>query len=531
MNVAKRLFQAGVVKKYRAIAVVNMMRKISIIFLIFAAIISLSCYDKLVDNPVGNLPPNTYTFLYPDSVISSQPSRIKVHWSGDDPDGFVIGFYFSWDNVNWTFTTKNDSLFALQIGVVDTIYYFNVSAVDNEGNGKFDNEIIQNGINFGPEPFIDQNGNGIFDNGETFFDIGLIDPTPAQIKFPIKNSAPTAFWNTLSFTPDTSFPAMTFGWEASDIDGDATIEFINIALNDTNNFVQLSGGVRRIAIRTKEFTSSNPLCDILIDGNPNNLAQVKLPGIILNGENRFYVQAVDISGAKSPYISLPNETKKWYVKKPKGKLLIVDNYSTIDNSSSFYDQMMDSLGLADKYDVLNLHSTTQIPPYLNITFSETIKLFGYAIWYSDNNPSLDLASASVQKYIDGGGKILLSLQFPQIVDLTALQGFLPIISDSSDSRSSLLANVIISASLTQPAYPDLQTTVSLFRVRSFYLGQLGVIPIYYFPNNELKGYIGFSNTAKTLFFLGLPLHRVNGGNANVKPLLAKVLFDDFGLVP
>ena len=193
--------------------------------------------------------------------------------------------------------------------------------------------------------------------------------------------------------------------------------------------------------------------------------------------------------------------------------------------------MMDSLGLADKYDVLNLHSTTQIPPYLNITFSETIKLFGYAIWYSDNNPSLDLASASVQKYIDGGGKILLSLQFPQIVDLTALQGFLPIISDSSDSRSSLLANVIISASLTQPAYPDLQTTVSLFRVRSFYLGQLGVIPIYYFPNNELKGYIGFSNTAKTLFFLGLPLHRVNGGNANVKPLLAKVLFDDFGLVP
>lgn len=508
-----------------------MIQKIKLLFFIVAAVLSYSCYDKLTDSPIGNLPPNTYSFLYPDSVISSQPSRIKVHWSGDDPDGFVIGFYFTWDGMNWSFTSKNDSLFALQIGVVDTMYNFSVSAVDNGGNGRYDNKIIQNGIDFGAEPFIDANQNGVFDNGEIFIDIGLIDPTPAQVKFPIKNSAPTIFWNSLSFLPDTSYPAMTFGWEASDIDGDGTIEHINIALNDSTNLIQINGSIKRITILTKDFSSTNPLCDILIDGNPNNLASVKLPGIILNGENKLYVQAVDISGAKSPFITLPSINKKWYVKKPRGKLLIVDNYSTFDNSAQFYDMMMDSLALSNKYDVLNLHSTSQILPYLNITFSETIKLFEYCLWYSDNNPSLDLASASVQKFIDNGGKILMSLQFPQTVDLTALQGFLPIISDSSDSRSTLLANVIISASLTQPSYPELQTTVSLFRVRSFYLSQLGVIPIYYFPNNELKGYIGFSNSAKTLFFLGLPLHRVNGGNANVKLLLSKVLIDDFGLTP
>lgn len=508
-----------------------MMKKIKSLIFLFIVLLSYSCYDKLTDNPLSNLPPNTYSFLYPDSVISSQPSRIKVHWTGDDPDGFVIGFYFTWDGVNWTFTTRNDSLFALQIGAVDTTYNFKVAAVDNGGNGRYDTQIIQNGIDFGAEPFIDANQNGIFDNGEIYFDIGLIDPTPAQVTFPIKNSAPTIFWNTLSFLPDTSYPAMTFGWEASDIDGDATIEHINIALNDTTNFVQINGSIKRITIRTKDFTSPNPLCDILIDGNPSNIAPVKIPGIVLNSENKFHVQAVDISGAKSSFISLPTDGKKWFVKKPKGKLLLVDNYSTSDNSAQFYDLMMDSLGLSDKYDVLNLHSTSQMLPYLNITFSETIKLFGFSLWYSDNNPSLDLASASVQKFIDNGGKILMSLQFPQSVDLTALQGFLPIVSDSSDSRSTLLANVIISASLTQPEYPDLQTTVSLFRVRSFYLGQLGVIPIYYFPNNELKGYIGFSNSAKTLFFLGLPLHRVNGGNANVQLLLSKVLFEDFGLTP
>lgn len=508
-----------------------MNRKFIFINVLLSVILTLSCYDKLTDNPVGNIPPNTYSFLYPDSTISSQPSRLKVHWSGDDPDGFVVGFYFSWDNVNWTFTLKNDSLFALQIGAVDTNYVFQVAAVDNGGNGVYDNQVVQNGINFGREPFIDKNGNGFYDNGETFFDIGLIDPTPAQIRFPIKNSAPTVYWNTLSFVPDTSFPAMTFGWEAEDIDGDASIEHINIALNDTTNFVQLNGGVRRIAIRTKDFTSANPLMDILIDGNPNNLASVKLPGLIYNNDNRFFVQAVDISGAKSSFISLPNGSKKWYVKKPKGKLLIIDNSATSDNAATFYDQMMDSLTLSGKYDVINLHATTQVPPYINLTLLETIKLFGYSIWYSDNNPSLDLANAAVQKYLDAGGKIMFSMQFPQSVDLTALQGFLPIISDSSDSRSSLLSGVTVSASLTQPTYPELQTTASLFRVRTFYLGQLGVVPIYYLPNLELKGYIGFSNTAKSLFFIGLPLHRANGGNANVKSLLSKVLYQDFGLTP
>ncbi|NWF88965.1 MAG: hypothetical protein HXY50_05820, partial [Ignavibacteriaceae bacterium] len=331
--------------------------------------------------------------------------------------------------------------------------------------------------------------------------------------------------------PDTSFPAMTFGWEADDIDGTESIEYINIALNDTLHPIQLNGNVRRIAVRSKDFSSSNPQMDILIDGNPNSVALEKLPGLKLNSYNSFYVQAVDISGAKSQFISLPNNGKKWYIKQPKGDLLIVDNYNTADNSASFYNLMMDSLSLLGKYDILDLHAATQSLPYLNITFLETLKLFKYSFWYSDNNPSLDLANASTQKYLDGGGKICFSMQFPQTVDLSVLQGFLPIIGDSSDSRSSLLSGTKISAAQTQPDYPDLQTSASLFRARTFYLGQLGVIPIYYFPNNELKGFIGFANSSKSLFFMGLPLHRLNAGNAKVKELLTKVLFQDFGITP
>lgn len=504
------------------------MKKIILLLVVLLLPVFLnSCYEKLVDNPVGNKPPNTYLFLFPDSTISSQPSRLKVHWSGDDPDGFVIGFYFSWDSLNWTFTQNNDSLFALQIGAVDTNYIFLVAAVDNSGDGIYNAKVFQNGIDFGPEPYTDLNGNGKYDQGEPFIDIGLIDPTPARLYFPIKNTAPVVSWNTLSFLPDTSFPAMTFGWEASDLDGDETIEHINIALNDTANFVSLNGSVRRITVRTKDFNSANPQMDILIDGNPNNLAEVKLPGLKLNDDNVFYVQAVDVSGAKSPFISLPGSSKTWYVKKPKGKLLLIDNYTVFDDANDFYSAMMDSLGLYDKYDFYDLQS--QKPPYINITFLETIKLFGYSIWFTDTNPSLDLASSSVSKYLDAGGKVLFSMQFPANVDLTVIQGFLPIIADSSDSRSSIFAGVKISADTTQPVYPNLETSISIFRVRTFYLSQIGVVPIYYFPNNELKGFLGFSNSEKSLFFFGLPLNKVNAGNSNVKALLSKVLFQDFGL--
>ncbi len=502
-------------------------------FLVLALLFS-SCFKDMVDNPIGNQAPHTGLFLYPDSSISKQPSKIEIHWWGDDPDGFVIGYYFSWDGKHWTFTQSNDSLFALQIGITDTNYTFQVSAVDNGGNGVYDKDIVQNGIDYGPEPFTDKNGNGVWDNGETFVDIGLIDSHPAWIKFPIKNSAPTVEMDPLTVLPDTSFPAMSFGWIASDIDGDGTIKNINIALNDTTNpgnIISLDGSVRNISIRTTDFSSSSPSMDILIGGLETNIAQQKLPGIILNRNNKLYVQAEDISGAKSNFLSIPGVGKNWYVKKPTGQLLIVDDYLTTDNAVAFYNTMFgDSLGLKGKFDVFDLNTLpAQSYSKSNVTVLLTLKLFKYVYWYTDNNPSLDILSAVTQNYLNAGGKIAFSMQFPQTVDLSVLQGFLPVSADSSDSKLSLFGGVKIASDSTQPNYPDLELTTTIFRVKSFYLNPLGAMPIYYFPNHEMKGYIGFTDSENKMFFIGIPLHKANGGNANVKNLLNKVFFKDFGL--
>lgn len=501
-------------------------------FLITIGLLSfIGCKEEIVDNPTGNKSPETGIFLYPDTSVSSQPSRVKLAWWGDDPDGLLAGFFFSWNGVNWTFTSKNDSTFELQVGITDTLYKFRVASADQHGNGIYDATLMQNGINFGSEPFTDKNGNGIWDANEPFVDIGLIDPSPAEIILPIRNSAPTIEWNSLTIIPDTSFPVMSFGWNAADIDGDESIAKINIALNDTANsanVLSIPGATRVVTLRVTDFSSPNPLAEILIEGSTSNIFSEKLKGMLLDSENKFFVQAEDISGAKSPFISLPGSGAKWFVQKPKGKLLIVDDYTTNDEASTFYNLMMDSLNLSGKYDIYNFRAKT--PPYLNVTFLETIKLFKYVLWYGDNNPSIDLAAGSVQKYIDAGGKILMSTLFPQNIDIGNIQGFLSMIkTDSSGYRDVLMNGTLVSDSSN--IYPPLETKQTIFRSRSFYLNEIGTVPIYNFPNNELPGYIGFSDTQKKIFFIGLPLHRCNNGSANVKQLLNKVLLQDFGLTP
>jgi hypothetical protein len=50
-------------------------------------------------------------------------------------------------------------------------------------------------------------------------------------------------------------------------------------------------------------------------------------------------------------------------------------------------------------------------------------------------------------------------------------------------------------------------------------------------NSQVFGNVSLMTNDKSEFFIGLPLHLCNGGNANVDELLEKVFFEEFGLVP
>ena len=514
------------------------------ILILISFLFLISCSDDITDSKKGDKAPDTFLFLYPnqDATLNQQKSKLTVHWWSDDTDGLVIGYIFKWEGIDtqWHYTTNNDSTFSLPIGTVDTNYVFKVAAIDNMGNGVYDAHVFYNNVDIGGEPFVDSkdvngNYNGVYDVGEKFTDWGNIDPTPAELKFPIKNTAPVIKWNKVSVLPATSFPVITVGWDASDLDGDESIVGINIALNNINNFVTIKGSARLVTLRCKNYDQSDPTMEILIDGSESNIQTEKLSGLKLNDNNKIYIQAVDISGAKSDFACLPDSTTSWYVKKPKGKLLVIDDY-TGTTGSSFYSTTFNSLRggvLVDKYDEFDCETTKL--PYSSITFLETMKLFKYIYWYTDSSPSMDLAAISTQKYIQAGGKIAFSMVFQDSSDTfpfdkSYLQNFLPI--DSLGQKkplSFLLGGASLLPSIGIAGYPTLKTSATISWVRTYAPNVSSAYKVYDVSSSQVNGNIAFMDRTKTLFFIGLPLHLCDGNAGTVSQLIEKVFFEEFGL--
>ncbi|MBI5660962.1 MAG: fibronectin type III domain-containing protein [Ignavibacterium album] len=525
------------------------MRKILLtILILLQSVFLISCYEELIDSPIGNKPPKTFISVFADSTITKQPSSVKLSWWGDDPDGLIIGYFISIDGINWTFTTKNDSVISFTLIGSDTTYLFRVAAVDNSGNGLYDNQLISGNINFGHEPFTDLNNNGRWDSGEPFTDCGAIDPEPATLLLPLKNSAPVIKFlvdkndNTI-LIPDTTFPVASFGWTITDLDGDNTISKVFIALNDTSQKIQLPASTRFVTIKVEPpYNSDIVECDVYLGTSITTPYHTKLPGLKLNDTNRFYVYCEDIAGSVSQLLAMPSENSSltWYVKKPKGDFLIIDDYATSDNSASFYNQVLDSLNLLSRTDVWDIKlgktSTTPgklLPKFISPQFTETLKLFKVVYWYTDNDPTLEPAQISVREYIISGGKVFFSMIFPQQFDPRGLSDFLPV-----DSLSPAPISFIPRSTLINPAddgitlnYPLLSiddSTVPVARIRTYYPNPFSAKTLY---KLGLSGepIIGFKSSDSKLVYMGIPLHRANGNPFNVKNLFDKVLFEEFGL--
>ncbi len=176
-------------------------------------------------------------------------------------------------------------------------------------------------------------------------------------------------------------------------------------------------------------------CDVYLGTSITTPYHTKLPGLKLNDLNKFYIYCEDIAGSVSQLLSMPSENSSliWYVKKPAGDILIIDDYATNDNAASFYYQIADSLNLSSRVDVWDIKlgktSTTPaklLPKFISPQFTETLKLFKAVYWYTDNDPTLEPAQISVREYIISGGKIFFSMIFPQQFDPRGLSDFLPV---------------------------------------------------------------------------------------------------------
>lgn len=458
-------------KKYFNIAV--------LVLLLAGSFVLESCTD--VPSGVNtNSAPETYLSLFPDSIISPHITRIKITWWGDDPDGLIQGYRFSFDSTNWTYSEGNDSTFQLVIVGNDSTFRFWVAAVDDKGN---------------------------------------IDPTPASNLFPVYNSPPAVTFNAGTSIPDTSFPVATFAWTGTDPDGNSSISKYYYALNDTSNWNELAASVSSITLRQ------------------NN-------GIVPGQNNKLYMKVKDIAGIYSPVVTMPDSGRTWYVRPVIGKILLIDDYpaSLVDNSSAeaFYRSILDTLPFAHSELDIKVNGGSNIPKIKNPMFVETLKLFECVIWYgnrgsaNEQNPNYQLATETLPFYLAAGGKLFFSAGFPNSIDA----GFNPVEFAPVDS---VTFYQVTGATQQTPTividnnYPELTIgpTNSPDRIRGI-IQKPSAKVIYKMPFNptydttQITVCIKDAAVNPKVFLLSVALNRLNG-NGNAVFFLRRILGTDFNI--
>lgn len=397
---------------------------VSIAGVVAAGIILSGCRETPSSPSRPNQPPETH--LWVDTIGSVQTSQVTLHWWGDDPDGFVRGYLITIDGATWGFTTANESTFVISIGsnVLDTAK-IQIAAVDQEGNGRYDISVVSNGISFGGEAFDDRDSNGVYTEGESFVDYGAIDPTPARISVLVKNTPPVVTFDAISAIPSVTLPVATVLFTGSDIDGNNTIREYFVALNDTadSSWTKIPNTVSMLTlVGDLSDTSAAVVPAALKSGIAANDIGITINNLKLNSNNVLYLYAVDITGAKSAVVRMPDTTKTWFVQKPRGrrKLLLVDNYGTASpNPDLIYKDVFDSTynsqGVPYKdYDVLDLNGQ---PISVNVAapmILETMKQYSMVFWYS-KIANLRYAQETIPTYLLNNGKVVFTTGFDNFI--------------------------------------------------------------------------------------------------------------------
>ncbi|MCD4730150.1 MAG: hypothetical protein K8R74_06100 [Bacteroidales bacterium] len=337
----------------------NLLRLFSFITIFIFLITVWNCTDDITGKFHENQPPDTDLFIksLSNDTLNYTTSIQKLYWDGRDSDGYICGFYYSWNenpqNDDWQWTTERSLTFPLEISGQDTIYIFQIKAVDNNG---------------------------------------AEDPTPAIQRFPIKNTPPIINWTQSSLIPDTTFTVASFVWTASDLDGDSTISHFEYAVDDSTTWRMIPGYSRTITLNADSG--------------------------IVQGNHVFYIRAVDIAGSMSETIRMP-ETGAWYAKTPKGRYLLIDDFGNEAQSGypdAYYQTMLNNvlgqIGNNDDFDYWNIEEQF---PASRAQFTETMKLFERIIWYTDiikeDDEHFIAAQIAIPEFLENGGKIVYTVQF------------------------------------------------------------------------------------------------------------------------
>lgn len=493
--------------------------------LLFASALT-ACKDGIQGSKNLNKAPDTH--LTTDSIVRQGSTRyttnVYISWWGDDPDGLVNGYEFTFDSAispstKWYFTNRTDSIFPMSIPVgSDSLdFVFSVRSIDNAG---------------------------------------AKDETPARLWYPIKNSNPVVnllrrpdAGNPLAGgNPTITMPILKFFWEGSDPDGKDNIAYYEVFLNDTSTAAtayKIDAQFSSLTLAGNSFSGTTTDCKVYPGSSINPLTGM-LNVMLLNDTNQFFIRAVDRSGAKSLFAS----SDRIFVKKPSGRLLLVStNYTPDAQADAFYRTKLTALGIA--YDFLPLFNKVNGKyVYLSadpVTQGKIFKLYDAIVWYGDDiESSLAFGQNTLNEFITKGGDLLFSSFAPGVAPVTSNSyAFSPIETlDQAPTGFTYLMTDTSTLNNKAAGYPTvLQYTEFLPVVRPMtfvsgttilYGGNVLVRNNNTFQNTPYVGTAGLIGmkqnqaTGSKIVLSSLELHKLDGLN-NMTSLLNKILKTEFGL--
>ena len=450
--------------------------------------------------PVENQLPETRMSV--DRIDLSGPDRlnsvVKLAWFGSDADGYVVAYELRVGEGPWVRTTQTDSTLVLGIpaGQDTADLAVEVRAIDHEGG---------------------------------------IDPSPARLVVPIKNTPPSAEFTTSSFPDVPVWNAVTFQWFAEDPDGAGSITDVELRVN---------GGAWRPIDPNQKLVSlvlHASGATALYYGNQEASAANWGYALDTAGPSLLEIRARDLAGAWSAPDTAPSVT----VKMPQSKLLVVASHSAAADAA----WSSDLAALGVDYDLLDLLSNSGAarPRSWNPGFRHTLRGYDAVVVYTASSVMLDLQTGltklplahmgpAIQRFGEAGGRVLVSASFSATSDLADLVVTFPI--DGLVTSTGQVRLVTDSALVAQQSgYPNLKSTnvligltpmVASADAEVLYRGQLSKLSGW--QGDNLMGVLRRKQGAVQSVFLSFDLHRLDGQNGQMRrDALQKILIDEFGL--
>lgn len=465
-------------------------------------------------NKLANQAPDTKISIDSINLTGAERlnSNISLSWYGSDADGYVVGYEISLNNTDWTYTTAQDSTFIFEIpagsDTADIDFY--VRSVDNDGNK---------------------------------------DQTPAYLKVPVKNTPPVANFEEESQPWDTALCVATFLWEASDNDGNETVEKIEMRFND-GDWYEIPVGQKLVSFMLDTTASSGMSSEASVFyGTTMTARSLKINGVIPDHNNTLYLRAFDISGSQSQV----DTSVTFYFKNKKNNLLWINGHPA--SVAPIYSNILNNINVSYDYLDFGTYNTgEQLPKYWNPTFELMLGLYEVLFVNADGtqtykNPItsksavlLDFMAPAIQTFVSNGKKSLITTRFRKPDDgtdpLSNFRGAYPIDSlvigvQGSQARINPPDSGLVPINLSTD-FPKITPTNVLTEVIpiiksddaiDFYKGQ--ITPRLGWQGTKLMASARRPNNQLTQVFFATELHKYDKDLTALENLFEEILKNEF----